>query len=225
MTTAKISLNTTARTAGDKTSALKHTGYTPGNIFGLQKNSEAISVQTRELQQFIKNEGTNGLLYLRSGDTAKEQPVLIEEVQQHPVTGEINHISFKRVNLKQKIVQEVPVRLEGSFEVKDATVLLVRDALEIEALPTDLLEEFVIDISKLTEVGQEVRVSDLVYDKSIITVQVDEEDENPLLALVQEVKEVVEEEPVAEAAEGDGAATEPSDATVDAAEGDVPDAE
>lgn len=217
MTNAKTLFHVSSRTLEEKNARLRHTGYIPANIYGLGKDSATISVITKPFLHHLKNDGETGLMYLVADQSSVEQPVLITEVQRNPITGEVLHVSFMRVNLAQKIVQEIDLKLTGEFDVKDATVLLVRNTIEIEALPADLPEAFYIDISKLTEVGQEVHMSDLEYDRAKITIQLSEEEQAEPIALVQEVKEEVVEEPVeAEAGAGEAGAEAP------AAEGDAP---
>lgn len=204
MTNAKTQFHVSSRALEEKIEPIRRNGYTPGNVFGLQKKSETISLNTKALSQHLKTEGETGLLYLVLDEKGSEQPVLFSEVQRHPVTNEVLHVSFLRVNLAEKITQEIDVKLTGTFELKEATVVLVRDVLEVEALPADLPEAFYIDISKLTEVGQEVHVSDLEYDHSKVVLQLSEEEQLEPIALVQEVKEEVIEEPVVEEAAAEG---------------------
>lgn len=217
MTTTKTQFHVSSRALEEKNSQLRHTGYIPANIYGLNKDSVTISLVTKPFMHHLNNEGETGLMYLVADESSVEQPVLITEVQRNPVTGEVLHVSFMRVNLAQKIVQEIDLKLTGEFDLKEATVLLVRNTVEIEALPADLPEAFYIDISKLTEIGQEVHVSDLDYDRAKITLQMTEEEQAEPIALVQEVKEEVVEEPV----EAEGA-TDEAGADAPAAEGDAP---
>lgn len=212
MTTTKNHFHVSSRALEEKISDLRRTGYTPANIYGLNKQSDTISLNTKSFLQHLKTEGETGLLYLVADEKSAEQPVLIGEIQRNPVTGDILHVSFLRVNLAEKITQEIDVKLVGEFDVKEATVLLVRDTLEVEALPTDLPEAFYIDVSTLTEIGQEVHVSDLEYDRAKVTIQLTEEEQAEPIALVQEVKEEVIEEPVeAETPEGEAVGETPAD--------------
>jgi large subunit ribosomal protein L25 len=79
---------------------------------------------------------------------------------------------------------------------------MLHDVVEVEALPQDLPEKFEIDATQLTEVGQMVSYKDLQFDRSKVTLMIDEEQMDEPVVMVQEVKEEVEPE----AAEGDAAA-------------------
>lgn len=193
---------------GKKVAQLRREGSIPANIYGVGKDSVAITVSTKAFEKLYENVGETGLVYLQVEGTAKDVPVLVDEVQYHPVTGELTHASFKQVDLSEKITAEVPVETIGENNVPSAVVVVVKDVIEVEALPTDLPENFTIDISTLTEIGQSISYKDLSYDKSKVTLMVAEEElENPLV-LLEEVKEEVEPEPVAEEAAAEGAAGE-----------------
>lgn len=205
MTNAK---NTTLHVAersltGKKSKRLHQKGLIPANVYGLGEASESIEMPVAAFKKLIAEQGDTTLIYLQVGED-KQVPTLISEVQYNPTTDMPTHVSFKRVNLKVKVTAEIPVETIGVFEVPNATVILTRNVLEVEALPADLPESFEIDISGLTEIGQTLHLSDLKYDRSKITVILTEEELEAPIVLVQEVKEEVEEEPAP--AEGEAVA-------------------
>jgi large subunit ribosomal protein L25 len=123
-------------------------------------------------------------------------PVLIHKVQYDPITGEIIHADFHRVNLKEKITANVPVRLEGESPAEKSGVGLILQTLneiEVESLPTDIPHEIIVDMPSLTEVGQTIHVKDLKIDKEKVEVKNDQEE---VVVSVQtaEMKEGVAEE-------------------------------
>ncbi|MDA1080030.1 MAG: 50S ribosomal protein L25 [bacterium] len=186
-------------------------GDIPANIFGLSKPSISIKCPKKLVQKY-REDIESGLLYVVL-DSKEEVPVLLEEIQTHPVTREPLHITFKRVNLAQKIDSDVPLETIGECEVKGANVLLVRDELPIESLPSDIPERITIDISSLTEIGQTLGVADLQFDRAKVVLRLSEEEMEAPLVIVQMQKEEVEEVAVeaapteGEAAADGGAAT------------------
>lgn len=187
---------------GKKASKLRKSGQTLANVFGEGEPSLAVSISKSHLLRFLKTVGESTLIYLSLEDKKKEIPVLIEEIQHNSLTGEPIHISFKRVNLKEKVQAEVPVEMIGEVVIPGANVFLIKDMLEVEALPADLPENITLDISGLTEVGQSLHLSDAKYDRDKVTVILTEEELEEPLVIVQEVKEEVEEAPVEEVVEG-----------------------
>lgn len=183
-------------------SRLRRSGKTPGNIYGLGEESQAIVADYQGIKKLYESHGDTGLIYLQVDDSKKQVPVLIDEVSSVVIGEGILHVSFKRVSLSVKIEAEIPVVMVGETKIDDAVVSLVKDFVLIEALPADLLENFEVDISSLSEVGQSITAGDLVFDKSKITLVLNEDEEasDVMLVNVQAIKEeVVEEIPEAEA--------------------------
>ena len=78
------------------------------------------------------------------------------------------------MNLNVKVKANVQIELTGeSPAVKDGGVLIsLINEIEVEALPNDLPEKFVLNISSLLKIGDEFKVSDLNYDASKVTLAV-----------------------------------------------------
>ena len=195
----KSQLHVSERTVlGKNVSKLRKLGQVPANIFGEESTSLSVSVSKSDLVRFLKSEGDSGLIYLVVGEDAKKEiPVLIEEVQFKPVNEEPLHISFKRVNLKEKVQQEVPVEMIGEANIPDSTIFLTRDVVEVESLPADLPERIIFDISGLTEVGQSLHLADAQFDRENVTILLTEEEKESPFVIVQARVEEVAEEPVA----------------------------
>ncbi|MBD3279395.1 MAG: 50S ribosomal protein L25 [Candidatus Pacebacteria bacterium] len=175
----------------------------PANVFGAGESSQAVQVAASKFQKLYNQAGESGLIYLKLTDAKKELPVLIDEIQFDPLTDEPIHVAFKQVSLKEKITTEVPVELVGEFELPEAVLVTVRDTIEVEALPTDLPEKFVIDVAQFAEIGQSVTLADLEFDRSKVSLVVGEEGEDAPVVLVQEVKEEEEPEPETELSAGE----------------------
>lgn len=198
---------------GKKASKMRKSGQIPANIFGEGSPSLAVSMSKSSAIKFLNTAGESGLVYLSLESQKKEIPVLIEEIQHNGLTGDPLHISFKRVNLKEKVQAEVPVEIIGEVNIPDANIILTQDTLEVEALPADLPEKITVDISGLTEVGQSLHLADAQYDREKVMVILTEEELEAPLVIVQEVKEEVEvapeettegETPVADTAQSEG---------------------
>ncbi len=201
---------------GKKVQNIRKNGMIPANITGLSEASESVTLNAREFTKHVENEGESGLLYLASETSQKKTPVLIEEIQYAPVSGAVLHVAFRRVNLLVKVTADVPLETIGEFALKEANVVIVTDTLEVEALPADLPESFVLDVSRLTEIGQSLTIADLEYDREKITILMSEEEKENPLVMAQEQRE----EEVVEVVEPEAAPTEAPAATE--ATGDQP---
>lgn len=180
---------------GRKVKRLRKQGVLPGNIFGNDKKSVSVSVNQKEFEKVYKEAGETGLidLVVDSGDTV---PVLVNNVSFHPVLGSMVHVDFHQVNLKEKVTANVPLEFIGEAPAEKqgvGTAVSYLTELEVEALPTDLPENFIVDISNLAEVDQAIYVKDIQVDTSKVTISADPE---TIITKVEEQKvEVVEETP------------------------------
>jgi large subunit ribosomal protein L25 len=211
MTTFELTAST--RTLfGRKTKQLRNKGLVPANIFGKKIKSIAIELESQTLLDTMRKAGETGLIHLKIKGDDKMHPVLISGYAQHPVTDQMLHVDFHEVDLKQKTTATVPLHTVGESEaVKGGMVLVMfKNEIEVEALPTDLPDSIEVDISGLTEVGMTIHAKDLKVDHSKVTLAI--EAEEPIVTIQEPAKE---EEVVAAPAEGEseaGAEAKPADA-------------
>jgi len=124
---------------------------------------------------------------------AKSIPVLIKDIQYHPLTEDVIHVDFLKVSLKDKIKVHVPIVLKGeSKQVKEesGTLEQILRELEVEGLPLDVPEKIEVDISELT-IGHSLHVSDLTIPVNIAVVTESGATVVTALAKVEEPEEEV----------------------------------
>jgi large subunit ribosomal protein L25 len=201
---------------GKKVKSLRKGGVVPGNVFGKKTPSVAVQMDHKALVATLRLAGETSLVHLKIDGETKVRPVLVAGYAQNPVSGELLHVDFHEVDLTQKTTAMVPVKAVGESEaVKSGNILVLqRNEIEVEALPTDLPDVIEIDISILTEVGASIHAKDLKVDRSKVTLIIEDEE---VVATIQEPakEEVVEAAPAegeaaegAEKAEGDAKAEE-----------------
>lgn len=147
---------------GRKVKNLRRSGTLPATVYGKKIKSEALQLDGKAFQKTYKEAGETGIVELKIGETMR--PVLIHDVQKDPVSDDVLHIEFFQVDLKEKVHTDVPIVLVGEAPAvlqKIGTLLAVLNEVEVEALPADLPEHIDVDVSSLSEVGQELKVSDL----------------------------------------------------------------
>ncbi len=195
---------------GKRSRRLLREGKLPAIVYGHNTQPTPITLDKLEFQKVFVKSGRTHLVDLAvDGRTDK---VLVREIQTHPRRLGPIHVDLYQVNLQEKIEVEVPVHVVGeSAPVKagDADVLQPMHSIRVECLPSDIPESFEIDITPLTEIDMELRVSDLMVPKGVTML----EDADELVVKIVHKRELkVEEEiPAAEAvvpAEGEVAAGE-----------------
>jgi len=201
---------------GRKVKTLRNKGILPGNVFGKKVKSLAVQVDLKDFEKTYKEVGETGLLTLSIG--TDERPVLIHNLQLHPISDESVHVDFLQVDLKVKVEADIPVELSGESPAEKqgvGTVVQYVNEVKVEALPADLPEKFEVDTSGLAEVDQAIMVKDLSYDKAKVEVKTNPDE---IVAKVEPPqKEEVVEAPVAPA-EGEV----PTEGAVEAGNGEQP---
>ena len=199
---------------------LRRDGQVPGILYGASHpDPVSLKVGAIELRRLL-NEGA-ALFDIKIG-ADKSVPAILKDRQDHPVRGDVMHVDFLEVNLKEKIQATVALELEGVEDapgVKEGGVLdLATREINIEALPTDIPDLIVVDVSAMemgdtlmlesVPVPPDVEFLDDLEETVVATVifpTVEEEPEE-----VEEETELVGEdgEPVAAEGEGEGASEE-----------------
>lgn len=186
---------------GSKVKKLRRQNILPANVFGKTVTSQSLQVSEVEFNRVFKDAGETSLIWLKIEGEDKERPTLVKNITHNPVTGKKLHVDFHQVNLKEKVSANVPVEIVGEVQlIKDGQAVLEINLheIEVEALPTDIPESLVFDISGLAEIGNLLKVSDaklpegvtLLTDpeKTVVAIGAPQKEEAPL-EVVPEVEE------------------------------------
>lgn len=214
---------TERKVIGKKVKTLRKTGQMPITVYGKDIKSHSLSVGLKDFQKVYSHTGETGLVELKFGKETLH--TLITDVQFHVLSRLPLHAQLHAVNLSDKIRAKVPVELVGEAPVvvsAQGLLLHTLNEIEVEALPTDLPEKIEIDISQLSEVGQQLCVSDL---KSMAGVEILTGVEEMIVKVVTAVSEETKKEIAAEEAakaaeavvpEGGAASTGPETSSTEA---------
>jgi large subunit ribosomal protein L25 len=196
---------------------MRNQGLVPGVVYSGGSEATAFQVSERDVRS-VTAEGA--ALFDLEVEGNKAVPVVIKEQQLHPVRGSLQHIDLQQVRLDEKIQAEVGIELEGAESapgVKASGVLEhVTHQITVEALPTDIPDSIVVDVSAM-EINDTLQLSVVTAPDGVVFVA-DEPEEITIVTLspprVEEVAEPeVEEETeiVGEGDEGEGEAAEGGD--------------
>jgi large subunit ribosomal protein L25 len=187
---------------GKKSKSLRYNRELPAVLFGKNLESIPVTVNYENFAKVFSGAGETALIDFNLNEDKSK--VLIKDVQVDPVTGTFVHAGFYKVNLKEKITADIPVKfigLENSPILKSGEGILLEllSEVTIECMPSDLPAEFIVDVSGLTQIDQAITVQELEFDREKVhLVDVTEEE---LVAKVDYAQMPEEEEaPVDEAA-------------------------
>jgi large subunit ribosomal protein L25 len=129
---------------------LRRGGLVPGVIYGIGDECVSFKVDSRRLRHVLAE---GHALFDIEVDGGGRQPVIVKDQQRDPVRGHVFHIDLLKVRLDEKIQTTVALELEGAEEapgVKEGGVLEhVTRELNVEALPTEVPDRIVADVSAL----------------------------------------------------------------------------
>jgi large subunit ribosomal protein L25 len=211
-TDTSTTLALTARAAEGSRSArrLRRTGQVPGILYGGEGGPELFAVDARILRNTLARSGAILEVAVDGGATA---PVLVKDIQRHPVRGEAVHVDFLRVDMKVAIQTTVTLELLGGDHapgvVEGGVLSQGVVELNIEALPGDIPDSLQFDASGL-EMNETATLAQLTAPEGVTLL--DDPDETVLATITPPTQEPVEEEIetetelVGEGEDGEGAA-------------------
>lgn len=175
-------------------------GAIPAVMYGAKDSATNLEVQKRDIENLLARAVSENILVqleIKDGEKTTSRLSLIQEVQHHPVRGEIIHVDFHAVSMNEEIDAEVVLEPVGEpVGVKTFGGLLQQSMrlLPIRCLPQDLPEIIVVDVSALN-IGESLHVRDIKLPPGVTAVP----DEDLTVFLVSEP--TVAEEPAAETEE------------------------
>jgi large subunit ribosomal protein L25 len=174
---------------------LRREGMVPAVVYGGENPPVPISVEEHAIREVLKGAaGENTIFLLKLKGTDEERLAMIKELQTDPIGGHFLHIDFIRITRGHKLTLTIPVELTGDcLGVRHGgRVDFVTRDIELEILPRDIFDKFVLDITDL-DIGDQLKVADLAdqlpEDASFLI------DEERVVVVVQVPRAVEEPEP------------------------------
>lgn len=159
-----IILNTEKREIyGKKLRSLRKKGILPIHVYGPGMESIALQSETNNVLKVLQAAGrTNPVKII---DSDMEHTTLVRNVDQHPATGELQHVDFMRVDENKAIEVEVPVVLIGEAPGTRGgagTVTQAIYSLSVLSKPFTVPSEIQADLSVLVDLETNIKRGDLV---------------------------------------------------------------
>lgn len=149
------------------TRRLRRDGLVPGVVYSGGSEARAFSVSERAARNLL---GTGAALFDLTFDGATAEPVVVKEEQRHPLRGNLMHIDFQVVDLKQAIQSEVAIELLGAEEAPGVTeggvLEHITHSINVEALPTDIPESIPVDVSGMV-IGDTLQLDSVVAPEGV----------------------------------------------------------
>lgn len=164
MTEQTIEVSRRQATGKNANRRLRAEGTIPAVVYGGERESVSIQLDRRTLIDLVKaTEGQNPIFQLKLGDGGQSRHAMIREVQVDPVTREVLHVDFQRINMEETIRVLVDIELVGvpiGVREEDAVLDFVTREVEVECLPGNIPARFELDVTELHP-GQHLEIADL----------------------------------------------------------------
>ncbi len=176
---------------GKRVKFLRREGVVPCVVYG---RADPMNIQGPELDvaRAIVRAGGQ-LITLRVEGEDEGRMVLARELQRDVISGQLLHADFLEVDITERIQVSVSLVLRGEpslVEANEAVLLQALNEVEIECLPTDILQSIEVDVSGLADFDDVVHVRDLRLPDTIEVLTPGDE----MIARLEPIEEEEEEE-------------------------------
>ena len=173
------------------------TGMVPATLYGARRDAVALAVNAKQIARILRSETGHNTIFTVSVAGGAAEKAMLKDWQVDPLKGVLLHVDLLRIAMDVRMRVRVPVRTFGEpqgVKMQGGIFEMVTREVEIECLPSDIPEEFKVDVSELL-IGKQLRAADLPLDPEKIKLVTD-----PQRVLAHVVTLKKEEEPAAEAA-------------------------
>lgn len=166
----KISLKLDVREVhGKKVKHLRKEGQVPGVVYGAGFDPISVQAASNVISKAYSAAGKHHPVHLSIGD--KKKIAMIKDADVDPVKHVVRHVSFHAVKQNEPVEAEIPVHLkgEGESEAEKAGLIILQniESLQVKALPMDLPDELLVDITGMKEPGERVTVADIKLPENV----------------------------------------------------------
>lgn len=145
---------------------LRASGRVPATIYGRLAEPQNLEVVYDEISVLLHHSVSENLLVDLSveNDARAKRLAMLQEIQHHPLDGKVLHVDFHEIAEDEKVIISVPLETSGEpvgVKVDKGTLEHVLFKLKVRALPKDLPELIVVDVTNL-EMGKTIHLGDIV---------------------------------------------------------------
>lgn len=167
-----VTLEAQKRTSSGTAAARRsrRAGIIPGVVYGAMQDEYPVQVDAKKFGELLRDSASENFLVDLKIEGAKEASklALIQDVQHHPLNGQILHVDFNAVREDTEIHANVPLELTGDAPgVKAGGVLdQQHHEIEVHCLPGNLPESLTIDVGAL-EMGDTLHVGEIQFPEGV----------------------------------------------------------
>ena len=178
---------------GKKVKRLRSEGLMPLVVYGRKTESIPIQAATAQVARALARSGGQLIALTIEGEDELRM-VLARGIQRDFISGAFLHADLYQVDITETVQVEVPLSMVGEaalVSTGEAVLSVVLNSIEIECLPTEIVQSFEVDVSTLVNMEDVLHVRDLTVPDTITVLT----DGDEMIARLQYIaEEEVEEE-------------------------------
>lgn len=154
---------------------LRAAGSIPAVLYGGKGESLAVAINAKQIAGILRSEAGHNTIFTVKLAGQKDVSVMVKDWQVDPVKGTLLHVDLLRVAMDVRMRVKVPVHFDGEpqgVKLQGGIFEVVTREVEIECLPTDIPDEFRIDVTPLM-IGKHLRAADLPFDPAKVKLVTD----------------------------------------------------
>lgn len=168
---------------GKKVKLLRNEGIVPITVYGPKTAPVNLQVPYRALEVALMKAGGTNIIDIKYG--SKTVKVLARDVQRNPLKGFILHADFFAIDADSTIVTAVPIQFVGespAVETGKGILMIGANSINVETLPSNLINIVEVDLSNLEKVGDTITVGDLNLGDDVVILS---DPEEPIVRVAQ----------------------------------------
>ncbi len=176
---------------------IRRTGQIPAVLYGGASKPLPVAVNAKQVAGILRSEAGHNTIFTVKLPEGRHKAML-KDWQVDPVKGSLLHVDLLRVAMDVRMRVKVPVHTFGEpqgVKLQGGIFEMVTREVEIECLPSEIPDEFKVDVTELM-IGKQLRAADLPLDAQKMKLLTD-----PQRVIAHVVALRAEEEKPAEAVE------------------------
>ena len=142
---------------------LRVAGQAPGVLYGAGGESVPVAIVPKEINKILHSNTGHNTIFTLSVTGGETVPVMVVDWLNDPIKDNLLHVDLKRIDLTLRLRVKVPVHTSGEpkgVKLQGGLHELITREVEIECLPDDIPEQFILDATELS-IGENLRASQI----------------------------------------------------------------
>ncbi|MBC8590245.1 50S ribosomal protein L25 [Wansuia hejianensis] len=128
---------------------LRADSFIPGVIYKRGEETKHVQVKESEFLKVFREAGTTTIIDLEL--EGKTHPVIVKDVQEHPVKNKYLHVDFQELNMDEKLKVLIPINLinRDSIKLQPSVLTQLLNEVEVECLPGNIPNTADVDVADM----------------------------------------------------------------------------